>query len=112
MPAKTARGATVLAHTIGFRAFLERGEFPDGEGEVAGAPQRIALFSRFLPYAVVFDAVPKWAQTVEHAGERAEGADNLYWYEGPAEWDLSEFAESMRTFTLATSGSISQSRGL
>ncbi|GAA4234719.1 DUF2207 domain-containing protein [Actinomadura meridiana] len=109
MPAKTARGATVLAHTIGFRAFLERGAIPDGD---AGASrQRIALFSRFLPYAVVFDAVPKWAETVKDAGERAEGADNLYWYEGPAEWDLSKFAESMRTFTLATSGSISQSRG-
>ncbi|MFI0410805.1 DUF2207 domain-containing protein [Actinomadura sp. 3N508] len=110
MPAKTARGATVLAHTIGFRAFLERGAIPDGAA--VESRQRIALFSRFLPYAVVFDAVPKWAETVKDAGERAEGADNLYWYEGPAEWDLSKFAESMRTFTLATSGSISQSRGL
>ncbi|WP_230421143.1 DUF2207 domain-containing protein [Actinomadura soli] len=110
MPAKTARGATVLAHTIGFRAFLERGAIPDGDA--VASRQRIALFSRFLPYAVVFDAVPKWAETVKDAGERAEGADNLYWYEGPAEWDLSKFAESMRTFTLATSGSISQSRGL
>lgn len=110
MPAKTARGATVLAHTIGFRAFLERGEIPaDGQ---AGPQQRIALFSRFLPYAVVFDLVPMWAKTVEDAGVREKGADNLYWYEGPAEWDLSKFAESMRTFTLATSGSISQSRGL
>jgi hypothetical protein len=110
MPAKTARGSTVLAHTIGFRAFLERGVIPDGAG--TASQQRIALFSRFLPYAVVFDVVPKWAETVKDAGERAEGADNLYWYEGPAEWDLSNFAESMRTFTLATSGSISQSRGL
>ena len=110
MPAKTARGATVLAHTIGFRAFLERGEIPDGED--AESRQRIALFSRLLPYALVFDAVPTWAETVKDAGERAEGADNLYWYEGPAEWDLSKFAESMRTFTLATSGSISQSRGM
>ncbi|GAA2616196.1 DUF2207 domain-containing protein [Actinomadura fulvescens] len=109
MPAKTARGATVLAHTIGFRAFLERGEIPQDE---LAARQRIALFSRFLPYAVVFDLVPKWAKTVENAGERAKGADNLYWYEGPAEWDLAKFAESMRTFTLTTSGSISQSRGL
>jgi hypothetical protein len=108
MPAKTARGATVLAHTIGFRAFLERGAVPDGDA--AASRQRIALFSRFLPYAVVFDTVPKWAETVKDAGE--QGADNLYWYEGPAEWDLSKFAESMRTFTLATSGSISQSRGM
>ncbi|MFD0691492.1 DUF2207 domain-containing protein [Actinomadura fibrosa] len=114
MPAKTARGATVLAHTIGFRAFLERGTVPEGgaDGYGTASPQRIALFSRFLPYAVVFDVVEKWAETVKDAGERAEGADNLYWYEGPAEWDLSGFAESMRVFTLATSGSISQSRGL
>jgi hypothetical protein len=105
MPAKTSRGATVLAHTIGFRAYLARGEADDVE-----ARQRIAMFSRYLPYAIVFDNVHKWAKTVEDAGLRSEGADNLYWYEGPAEWDLSRFADSMRTFTLATSGAISQSR--
>jgi hypothetical protein len=105
MPAKTARGATVLAHTLGFRAYLARGEASDVESR-----QRIAMFSRYLPYAVVFDNVHKWAKTVEDAGLRAEGADNLYWYEGPAEWDLSRFADSMRTFTLATSGAISQTR--
>ncbi|PRX03903.1 UNVERIFIED_ORG: putative membrane protein DUF2207 [Actinomadura viridilutea] len=112
MPAKTARGATVLAHTIGFRAFLERGELPEDTGARLGSRERIALFSRFLPYAVVFDVVGPWAKTVEDAGERGEGADNLSWYEGPAEWDLSGFAESMRLFTLTTSGAISQSRGL
>jgi hypothetical protein len=105
MPAKTSRGATVLAHTIGFRAYLTRGEAVDVEPR-----QRIAMFSRYLPYAIVFDNVQKWAKTVEDAGARAEGADNLYWYEGPAEWDLSSFADSMRTFTLATSGAISQAR--
>lgn len=105
MPAKTSRGATVLAHTIGFRAYLARGEAADVEPR-----QRIAMFSRYLPYAIVFDNVQKWAKTVEDAGARAEGADNLYWYEGPAEWDLSSFADSMRTFALATSGAISQTR--
>ncbi|WP_233510950.1 DUF2207 domain-containing protein [Actinomadura craniellae] len=106
MPAKTARGSTVLAHTIGFRSYLSRGQAPEG----VASEQRIALFSRYLPYAVVFDMVGPWAKTVEDAGVRAEGADNLYWYEGPAEWDLSQFAESMRAFTLAVSGAISQSR--
>ncbi|MBC6460353.1 DUF2207 domain-containing protein [Actinomadura sp. HBU206391] len=105
MPAKTTRGATVLAHTLGFRAYLARGEASDVESR-----QRIAMFSRYLPYAIVFDNVHKWAKTVEDAGVRTEGADNLYWYEGPAEWDLSRFADSMRTFTLATSGAISQTR--
>jgi predicted membrane protein DUF2207 len=105
MPAKTARGATVLAHTIGFRAYLGRGEASDVE-----ARQRIAMFSRYLPYAIVFDSVQKWAKTVEDTGAEADHSDNLYWYEGPAEWDLSGFAASMHTFTLATSGAISQTR--
>src|SRR5918992_1546351 len=105
MPAKTARGATVLAHTIGFRAYLYRGEAEDVPED-----QRLSVFSRYLPYAVVFDAVQRWAKTVEDVGVREKGADNLYWYEGPAEWDLSKFAESMRIFTLATSGAISQAR--
>ncbi|HEX6471660.1 MAG TPA: DUF2207 domain-containing protein [Streptosporangiaceae bacterium] len=105
MPAKTARGATVLAHTIGFRAYLYRGAVEDVPED-----QRLAVFSRYLPYAVVFDAVQRWAKTVEDAGVREKGADNLYWYEGPAEWDMSKFAESMRIFMLATSGAISQAR--
>lgn len=105
MPAKTTRGATVLAHTLGFRAHLYRGETPD-----ASSGDRIALFSRYLPYAVVFDSVSRWAGTVADVGGDGERADNLYWYEGPAEWDLSNFAESMRSFTLATSGAISASR--
>jgi Predicted membrane protein (DUF2207) len=105
MPAKTVRGATVLAHTLGFRAYLYRGDAPD-----APADDRVALFSRYLPYAVVFDSVSRWAGTVADVGGDGEQADNLYWYEGPAEWDLSNFAESMRTFTLATSGAISASR--
>ncbi|HEY7482939.1 MAG TPA: DUF2207 domain-containing protein [Streptosporangiaceae bacterium] len=105
MPAKTTHGATVLAHTIGFRAYLYRGEAEDVPEE-----QRLSVFSRYLPYAVVFDAIQRWAKTVEDVGVREKGADNLYWYEGPAEWDLSKFAESMRIFTLATSGAISQAR--
>jgi Predicted membrane protein (DUF2207) len=105
MPAKTTKGSTVLAHTVGFRAFLDRGDpstVPDRE--------RIAVFSRYLPYAIVFGAAQHWAGVIEDAGVRAVGADNLSWYEGPAEWDLSRFAESMRSFTLATNGAISSHR--
>ncbi|GAA3222910.1 DUF2207 domain-containing protein [Actinocorallia longicatena] len=103
MPAKTGKGSAVLADTLAFRTYLQQGKADDVPDR-----QRIALFSRFLPYAVVFDLVGPWAKTVETAG--IEGGDNLYWYEGPAEWDLSKFAESMRVFTYTLSGAISQSR--
>ncbi|GAA1015754.1 DUF2207 domain-containing protein [Acrocarpospora pleiomorpha] len=102
MPAKTASGATALAHTLGFREYLATGDISD-----IPAGQRAELFSRYLPYAVIFDSVDRWARVV--ASIKGEG-DNLYWYHGPAEWDLSKFADSMRTFTMTTSGAISSSR--
>ncbi|GII79698.1 hypothetical protein Sru01_46800 [Sphaerisporangium rufum] len=105
MPAKTAKGAAALAHTLGFRDHLASGELGD-----VPAAQRVELFSRYLPYAVVFDNVDRWARVVASVNGNGQQADNLYWYHGPAEWDLSRFADSMRTFTLTTSGAISTSR--
>jgi hypothetical protein len=109
MPAKTVKGATVFAHTLGLRAYLQRGQ--DDEAQDQAEAQRVALFSRYLPYAIVFDTIERWARTVADVGaENGEAADTLYWYEGPAEWHLANFADSIRTFTLTTSGAISASR--
>ncbi|MFC5820146.1 DUF2207 domain-containing protein [Nonomuraea harbinensis] len=105
MPAKTAKGAAALAHTLGFRDFLFSGDV----GNVA-EKDRVELFSRYLPYAVIFDGVEHWSRLVASVTGNGHQADNLYWYHGPAEWDLSKFAGSMRTFTTTTSGAISASR--
>ncbi|MDF5751731.1 DUF2207 domain-containing protein [Spongiactinospora sp. TRM90649] len=105
MPAKTAKGAAALAHTLGFREYL-------AEGDLDQVPpdKRVEVFSRYLPYAVVFDNVDRWARVVASVNGNGRPADNLYWYHGPAEWDLSKFAGSMRTFATTTSGAISASR--
>ncbi|MEU7003532.1 DUF2207 domain-containing protein [Nonomuraea sp. NPDC046570] len=105
MPAKTAKGSAALAHTLGFRQYLLSGEL----GHVPEA-QRVELFSRYLPYAVIFDGVEHWSRVVASVTGNGRPADNLYWYHGPAEWDLSKFAGSMRTFTTTTSGAISSTR--
>jgi hypothetical protein len=107
MPAKTAKGAAALAHTLGFRDYLASPRLD----EVPPA-QRVELFSRYLPYAVIFDSVDPWARVVASVNGNGQRADNLYWYHGPAEWDLSNFADSMRAFTTTTSGAISASRRL
>ncbi|MER5619532.1 DUF2207 domain-containing protein [Streptosporangium sp. NPDC002544] len=106
MPAKTAKGAGALAHTLGFKEYLSGGDITD---DVPTA-QRVELFSRYLPYAVIFDSVDRWARVVSSVTGNGQQADNLYWYHGPAEWDLSRFADSMRTFTMTTSGAISSTR--
>jgi hypothetical protein len=107
MPARTAKGATALAHTLGFRRYLAATDLSD-----APETDRIELFSRYLPYAVVFDSVDRWARVVASVTGDGREADNLYWYHGPAEWDLSKFAASMRTFTTTTSGALSATRRL
>ncbi|SDI52152.1 DUF2207 domain-containing protein [Nonomuraea jiangxiensis] len=105
MPAKTAKGSAALAHTMGFRQYLFSGEL----GEVP-EQHRVELFSRYLPYAVIFDGVEHWSRVVASVTGNGHQSDNLYWYHGPAEWDLSKFAGSMRTFTTTTSGAISATR--
>ncbi|WP_182879574.1 DUF2207 domain-containing protein [Microbispora sp. H10949] len=105
MPAKTAKGAEALAHTLGFREYLAHASADDVPPD-----RRVELFSRYLPYAVIFDNVDRWAGIVGTFTGDGRQADHLYWYQGPAEWDLSRFADSMRTFTLTTSGAISSSR--
>jgi len=106
MPAKTAKGAGALAHTLGFREYLSSADLGTNVPEA----QRVELFSRYLPYAVIFDNVDRWARVVSSVTGDGQQADNLYWYHGPAEWDLSRFADSMRTFTMTTSGAISTTR--
>ncbi|WP_169953117.1 DUF2207 domain-containing protein [Microbispora sp. H11081] len=105
MPAKTAKGAAALAHTLGFREYLARANVDD-----VPPGQRVELFSRYLPYAVIFDNVDRWARVVSSFNGDGRQTDHLYWYQGPAEWDLSRFADSMRTFVMSTSGAISTSR--
>jgi hypothetical protein len=107
MPAKTAKGATVLAHTIGFREYLYRADDVDNIPE----PRRLELFSRYLPYAVVFDNVEQWDDILAtHGDDVTAHTDNLAWYHGPAEWDMSNFGDSFQTFVITTSGAISGAR--
>lgn len=105
MPAKTAKGSAALAQTMRFRQYLFSGELGDVPEQ-----HRVELFSRYLPYAVIFDGVEHWSRVVASVTGNGQRADNLYWYHGPAEWDLSKFAGSMRTFTTTTSGAISATR--
>nr|WP_285758775.1 DUF2207 domain-containing protein [Nocardiopsis ansamitocini] len=103
MPAKTRLGSAVFAHTLGFRAYLHRAgveDIPPG--------RRVQLFSRYLPYAIIFDNVERWARILAAAGSEEEA--ELPWYHGPENWGLDDFADSIKTFTLTLSGVISNTR--
>jgi hypothetical protein len=105
MPARTGEGSAVLARTLGFRRYLataEAGQIRFEEGE--------DIFSKYLPYAIVFGEAERWAKvfaTLAAAGGGAVAAPAVLWYTGPHPWTYGSFGESVNSFSVTTSGSIS-----
>ncbi|MCK9871215.1 DUF2207 domain-containing protein [Nocardiopsis dassonvillei] len=112
MPAKTALGSSVYAHTVGFRDYLL-----SPRSATAPPGQRVELYSRYLPYAVIFDDVDHWANILASAAltdltpEELTG-DGLAWYTGPREWRIEDFADSITTFVVTLTGIITNARRL
>lgn len=118
MPHRTPQGSRVLDETLGFREFIstaERGraEFAEEEG----------IFTRYLPYAVLFGVTDRWARAFEHLGAAAAASEAGVWYVGPGGSfpdvgrlsagvsDMSSIAGSSLPQTPASSGSSGFSGG-
>lgn len=101
MPAKTAKGSAVLARVLGFRQYIRT-----AEAEQLRFEEREQIFSRYLPYAIVFGETDRWAKAFASLGQGQEGGagSGLYWYSGPASWNLLFFAASMNSFTTTSAG--------
>ncbi|QCB95373.1 DUF2207 domain-containing protein [Cellulomonas shaoxiangyii] len=76
-PARTPDGTAVLAQTLGFRRYLATAEaeqlrFEEGED----------LFSRYLPYAIVFGLADRWARVFADLAAQGRVVDEPGWYVG------------------------------
>lgn len=98
-PARTAKGYATLRRVKGFKTFID-----ESEKERARFAEQQNLFSEYLPYAVVFGAVDKWARAF--AGLNGElPATN--WYVSPYAFNAFTFGGAMNNFTVSTAGTIS-----
>jgi len=101
MPHRTVHGSEVLKRTLGFREFISTAE--TGRMEYAEEAQ---LFVAYLPYAVVFGAVDRWARAFANLGEAGAAAIGS-WYVGTGMYDgfamarmssgLNEFSSTLST---------------
>jgi hypothetical protein len=106
LPARTALGSAVLAQAKGFREYLRTAEadqlrFEEGQD----------IFSRYLPYAIVFGEADRWVRVFGPLASGPSGVggtsgSNLAWYAGPAGWDLGHFGDSIDSFTSSTSSTL------
>ncbi|KRC35410.1 hypothetical protein ASE27_09220 [Oerskovia sp. Root918] len=107
-PARTAEGTAVLTQTLGFRRYLETAEagqlrFEEGED----------VFSRYLPYAIVFGVADRWAGIFARLAAQGQSVAEPTWYVGPGYgpgmfWvGYSSFGSSLTAFSDAATTSIS-----
>ena len=98
MPRRTAKGTATLRRVLGFREFIET-----SERDRADFAERQNLFSEYLPYAIVFDCVDKWAKAFSGLGDQPPEVD---WYRGSTPFTVHSLSESMRDFSVTTAGTL------
>jgi Predicted membrane protein (DUF2207) len=105
MPARTATGTALLAQVKGFQLYLEKAEanqirFEEGED----------IFSRYLPFAVVFGVAERWAKVFATLAASGASVAVPTWYVGSLYagglFNYAAFGSSMDNFSTVTSGSI------
>jgi uncharacterized membrane protein YgcG len=99
MPARTARGTAMTRRVNGFRIVIEK-----AEEHMSRWAEQENVFTRFLPFAVVFGVTDKWAKAFESLGQLPS---DTTWYVSTRPFVYTQFADSIDSFSVQTSGMIS-----
>ena len=109
MAARTADGSAVLAQSEGFKQYLVTAEANQIKWEEAQD-----IFSRYLPYAIVFGVASQWAATFEKVAAAAAAAGHTLatplWYVGS--WNsFGGIADGMDSFATTAGGTFTSTPG-
>ena len=103
MPAKTAAGAELLRRSLGFRQYMEV-----AEKERQRFAERENIFSEYLPYAIVFGCVEKWARAFKDIDMSAQTSS---WYVGSGPFNAGILSSSLMGFSSNLGSAISSTPG-
>ncbi len=104
MPARTAAGSAALTQANGFRLYLETAEasqikFEEGQD----------IFSRYLPYAIVFGVAERWAGIFAQLAASGVNVGIPNWYVGywaASAFNFGGFGSAMESFSTVASGAL------
>ena len=99
MPARTAKGTAMFSRVRGFRRLFDEGD----QGLREHFAEEHDIFSRYLPYAIVFGCTDRWARVF--ADLDAEQLDTG-WYHGNAPFNAVLLASSMNHFGTVATGTL------
>jgi uncharacterized membrane protein YgcG len=95
MPKRTAQGSEALRRTLGFRQYVATAETDRQRFNEAAN-----LFSEYLPYAIVFHCVDKWARAFRDVDTAAATSG---WYVGAGSFAAVDFSRDLQSFSAAVS---------
>ncbi len=93
MAKRTATGSEALRRVLGFRLYIATAEKRPQEFN-----EQQNIFARYLPYAMVFGCVEKWAKAFEGLDDAALTASTGSWYYGAAAFNAATFSRGMNSF--------------
>ena len=103
MPARTGKGTAMYRRVLGFREMFVAGE---GDRQNWAAEQN--LFSRYLPYAMVFGMTEQWARTfAQLSAEGVVQTEQMGWWMSPRPFDWIIFSQSVNHFGSYAAGTFS-----
>ncbi len=112
VPAKTAEGSAVLAQSLGFKQYLATAEANQIRWEEAQS-----VFSRYLPYAIVFGVAERWAGVFEEVAAAAAAAGQpiamptWYVWHGAAFPNFAGIVSGVDSFSTTASGTFQATPG-
>jgi uncharacterized membrane protein YgcG len=105
MPRKTRAGAELLRRTLGFRHYMEI-----AETERQRFAERESIFSDYLPYAIVFGVVEKWARAFSDI-DAARATSSWYTGSSLGAFSASDLSSNLSSFSNQVSSTIASTPG-
>ena len=94
MPQRTAKGTAIARRVGGFRTVIET-----AETHMSRWAEEQNVFTRYLPYAIVFGCTEKWAKAFE--GLRPMPPDTT-WYRSSRPFIYADFGRTLDDFSVTT----------
>jgi uncharacterized membrane protein len=103
MPRRTAGGREMMRRTLGFAKYIRTAE----TAQQAFA-ERANIFTAYLPYAIAFKCVDRWARAFQDIDMQQATAS---FYAGSTAFDPGHFSSSLSSFSSSVSTAIASTPG-
>ena len=100
MPRRTGLGTDLFHKALGFRLYMNR-----AEKDRQAFAEKAEIFTQYLPYAIVFGCVHRWAKAFEGIDTTAAVSS---WYQGQSAFTPILFASSLEGFSSNLSTAVAQ----